>query len=523
MSYLVTNARLARQGTRTLDRVLIVTGDHLEASYWDAILNEKQAPDGPRYWTERGRKGNFLGTLQAYSAARDEQHGTPSIDQIHMLFGSGTRLSPFTQSLRNIKAAFPLPDGDRGPRGLTIGEAAIRSSEPLLDCLREAGFSGVAVTWGDEVLIPSRQLKANSDAISKADVVRYGWRKDPDEKLAGQKEWLLVDTATDAVVRDISRQPLGSLTNLLQGTPDHGMATYVNLGSFAATHDFLSLACDAFRTRIADESSSANWDPYFWQALQCPSRESWEDLLRYEQRAGLSGLRALLDSVPDFFELVQRFRTEFERRFGRSLRVSVFDFGQPYWIDVGNHAALSSAFAELFADSETGTAIRAFLGLPDSLAAGASFTAGSRLPAGCEVKNSIVLGTAITDDDSSIRSAVVLGSNVGRLVASGGAAVIWCHVDDLRVDGPDGIAFRLHGAKHVVHGDESATTLLLGERVLNLKYSRGLGTIDRGIFDKCLPDNPVSFSEAASLVRSLDPIELHRSWAARLAFESAGH
>jgi hypothetical protein len=520
MSNLVTNAQLARQSTRDFDRILIVTGDDLEARFWDAILNEKHAVDGPKYWVERGKKGNLLGALQAYTAIRDNHPNGAAIDQILMLFGSGTRLSPFTQSLRNIKAAFPLPDGSRDSKGITIGEAAIRSTTPLVDCLHEAGFSGVVVSWGDEVLIPSRPIAANSGALSEADVVRFGWRKDPDKELAAQKEWLQVDMATGTVVRDISRQPFDQLAIALQGTSGPRMATFVNLGSLAATHEFLSVACDVFGKRVADESSTANWDPYFWQALQCPSQGSWDELVSYEQGAGLAGLQALLENIPDFFEIVRHFRMAFERRVGRPLRVSVLDFGEPYWIDVGNHAALSSAFSDLFSASQSGTAIRAFLGLPDSLATGANFIADSNLPNHCKVNNSIVIGTTITDEESTICGAVVLGSNIGRIVADRGASVVWCRVEDLRVDGPNGIGFRLDGHRHVVLGDESATTLLLGGRVVDLKYAHRLGNIDHHIFETRLPDNPVSFSEAAALVRSVDPIELHRSWAAKLAMRS---
>lgn len=518
MSDLLTNARLARPGTNALDRALIVTGDYLEAKFWDAILSEKKAVHGPKYWVEKGEKGNLLGALQAYSAIRDDHHhDDTAINQIVMLFGSGTRLSPFTQSLRNVKAAFPLPDGDRGASGLTIGEAAIRSAAPMINCLRQAGFSGVVLSWGDEVLIPSKLLSANSDAISGADAVRFGWRKDPDKELASQKEWLQVDMTTNTVLRDISRQPIDRLTDVLQSTSNPNTATFVNLGSFAATHDFLSVACDVFGNRAFDESSAANWDPYFWQALQSPSRESWEEIIRYEQSAGLTGLQGLLDSVPDFFETVQRFRMAFEGRVGRPMRISVFDFGEPYWIDAGNHAALSRAFTDLFSKSQSGAVIRAFLGLPDSLAMGASFIADSSLPIDCKIDNSIVIGSTITGEGSSIQGALVLGSKIGCITANRGASIVWCRVDDLRVDGPNGIAFRLDGLQHVVLGDESATTLRLGERILNLKYSRRIGNIDRRIFERRLPDNPVSFSEAASLVKAVDPTELHRSWTDRLS------
>lgn len=517
MSDLLANARLARQSAAALDRILIVSGDSLEARLWRAILNEQRAASGPSYWVERGKKGNLLGALQAYSAMRRDSTDDTGLDQILMLFGSGTRLSPFTQSLRNVKSAFPLPDGDRGPNGITIGEAAIRSSSLVKNHLQEGGFSGVVVTWGDEVLLPSRPLSANPKAVSSADVVRFGWRKEPDDKLASQKEWLQVDVETNLVVRDMPRQPIDRLTDALKGTSNMQTATYVNLGSLAATHEFLSLACNAFDKRLFDESSVANWDPYFWQALQSPSRESWDELVRYEQSAGLSGLQSLLDSIPDFFEIVQQFRVSFERLAGRPIRISVLDLGEPYWIDVGSHAAVSNAFADIFSDSEPGAAIRAFLGLPDSLAEGASFVANSSIPADCKVDNSIVIGATITGEGSSIQSAIVIGSNVGHILANPGSSVIWCRVDDLQVEGPNGIAFRLDGPQHLVRGDESATTLLLGERVVNLKYSRKFGNIDRSIFEERLPDNPVSFSEAASLVRSVDPIELHHAWAARLA------
>ena len=516
MSDLLSNAGLARQSRRSLDGVLIVTGDEREARFWDAILNPEHDADGPKYWVERGKKGNLLGTLQAYAAARSPNCDEIAVDQILMLFGSGTRLSPFTQSLRNVKAAFPLPDGDRGPNGVTIGEAAIRAASPMINCLRETGFSGVVVSWGDEVLIPSSSLKANSEAISNADVVRFARRKDPDKELAPQKEWLQVDMMTDTVIRDISRQPFGRLMTALRGTSGPRTGTFLNLGSFAATHQFLSAACDAFEERLTDESA-ANWDPYFWQALQSPSRESWNELIRYEQRAGLSGLQALLDSIPDFYEIVQRLRVAFEQRVGRPVRVAIFDFGQPYWIDVGNHLTLSSALADLFSTNQSGAVIRAFLGLPDSLAMGANFIADSSLPNDCNVKNSIVIGTTIPAEGSSVEGAVVLGSNIGRIVANRGAAIVWCRVEDLRVDGPNGIAFRLDGPQHVVLGDESATTLLLRERAVNLKYWHTLGNIDRHTFERCLLDNPVSFSEAASLVKSVDPIELHRRWTAKLA------
>jgi hypothetical protein len=518
MTDLVANAWVARQSSPDLDRVVIVIGDDLEAGYWSAIISEVHAGDVPHFWVERGRKGNLLGALQVYSALRAECQGEPHIDQILMLFGSGTRLSPFTQSLCNIKAAFPLPDGDRGHSGMTIAEAATRSSAFVDKCLRRAGFHGVIVTWGDEVLFPGSPADARDEVISAADVVRFGWRVDPNEELATQKEWLQVDLATNTVVRDISRQPLESLISDLASTSLREFATFVNLGSFAASHEFLSLVADAFSHRLNDDFSSANWDPYFWQALQRRSRADWDELVRCEQSANLHGLRDLLEKIPDFFEIVQSFRGEFERKFGRNIRIAVFDFGEPLWIDAGSHVALSRTFAHLFSKEIQGTALRVFLGLPDSLASGESYVTDSELPMGCKIQNSIVIGSTIASGSSSIERAVVLGSNNRRLVAGRGTATVWSSVADLRVEGPSGVAFRLDGDGHVVLGDESATTLIFDGFDVNLRYSRQLGPINRAIFERRLPNNPLSFSEASSLMRSVDPVELHRTWMAKLGF-----
>src|SRR5450755_602251 len=104
-SALLGNASSARQNVALTNRILIVTGDYLDAQFWDTVLGRNKPTVDPKYWVERGKKGNLLGTLQAYASV---QNGG-AIDQILMFFGSGTRLSPFTQSLRNIKSAFPLP------------------------------------------------------------------------------------------------------------------------------------------------------------------------------------------------------------------------------------------------------------------------------------------------------------------------------------------------------------------------------------------------------------------------------
>lgn len=510
---LIANALSARQAATRLERVAVVVGDSLDVQLWTTILEENHQDRIPRFWVEQGRKGNLLGTLQAY-AGLSPGAGQPSpVDQIVMFFGSGTRLSPFTQALRNVKAAFPLPDGERGASGITIGEAAIRSGSPWIDLFRDAGFSGVLVTWGDEVLIPSTPFAAHRGPVSNADVVRFGWATEPTVALATQKEWFVADARTNVVLRDLPRQPLPALVHSLRDVSGSDpIRTFVNLGSFAATHDFLSVACEAFGERLFDDGSSANWDPYFWRALQCSSADEWASLLETERAAGLSGCQSLIESVPDFFQIILELRENFERRAGRPPRVVVADFGEPYWIDIGNHAALGSALSSIFVPGRAGEVIRAFLGLPESLSSGGSFVVDSTVPLGCVVENSIVVGSQIGSLESSIRGSVVLGARIGLLSAASGAAVISCRLSELRIEGPNAVAFRLKAEREVICPNASATTIYDGEEWMVLRYEASLGPIDRGFFEKSVLSNPVSYAEAAKRVAAVDPSELHRWW-----------
>jgi hypothetical protein len=504
------NARLARQDKHAATRALVVTGDDKQAAFWRRRFRTSSANDNPTIvLSERGAKGNFLGTLQAYDQVFTQRQiaesGLGRLEQIVMLVGAGTRLSPFTQALGNMKSAFPLPDADASPAGLSIGEAAIRSTSPWIQCLRHGGFDGLVVRWGDEVLIPSSKLAASAGQYSEVDAVRFGWRTDPTSLLASQKEWLLVDRHTGLVLRDIPRQPIDSLMRELSADSHGATVTFVNLGSLAASHQLLRAACDVFQSELNDNASAANWDPYFWIALQCPELDAWEAVGEAEARVGARGFANLTTSVPTFFSSVQRVKDRLQQELGRKLRVGVLDFGEPYWLDAGSHLALRTAFADIFACSERGRTMRAFLGLPDSLANGDSFIKDSRIAAGARVQGSVVIGSEIRDPASCLEGAVVLDSRLGFLQVSPGGAALCSVSDDLRVDGPHGVAFRIRG-KNEVAGHESATTLQIGSQSIVMRYDDKLGMIDGKTYSEPVLENPISYRDASRAMNEIDPL-----------------
>ncbi|GIJ21879.1 hypothetical protein Vlu01_25030 [Micromonospora lutea] len=469
----------------------------------------------PLVTSEHGRKGNFLGTLQAYANAvpDGQRDGTGSpIEQIVMFIGSGTRLSPYTQALGNMKSAFPLPDVDAHHRGYTVGEAAIRSTAACIDCLRGGGFDGLVVRWGDEILIPSTPLDSSPGQYADVDVVRFGWRTEPNELLANQKEWLVVDPATGLVLQEIGRQPLPSVRRKLADLAGSGNTqTYVNLGSFAASNTFLSELAAVFKDELLDQVSAANWDPYFWVALQCTSEAEWESFGREEDAGSRPGFRELHACMPDFFQVVQAAKRNLRAKLGRDLRIAILDFGEPYWLDAGNHQSLRSAFADLFEDSTEGNTLRAFLGLPDELANGGSFVKDSALAPGVTVNESIVLGAEIRDPRSVVDGAVVVRGSYGRLEVGRGGVAIWSAADHLSVAGPRGAAFRFSG-NGAISGDQSVSTLLTGSESISMRYTEALGTIDSTSYNQVVADNPMSFRDAFTRMGLVDPLDLHAEW-----------
>ena len=513
---LVENAVRAGQDETAPSRAVIVCGSGHEAEFWRGRLGspEDDGAQGPTLVVERGRKGNFLGCLDAYARGVlgvGAREGTrPPIDQMIMLFGSGTRLSPFTQALANIKSAFPLPRPDRPAGRYTMGEAAMRSNAPIVDALHGGGLDGLVIRWGDELYVPSGNLESGPGRYADFDVIRFGWRTDPTDALAGQKEWLITD-GSGAVVRDIPRQPLASLRREIEGTDVVDPGVFVNLGNFAASHWFLETLADVFADELESGTEPVNWDPSFWVAVQCDDEDAWTRLCRTEADAGRPGLLAVAEAVPTFYERVRAVRERVRAQHGRDVRVGVLDFGEPYWLDAGSHTRLAEAMTALFSPELEGEALRALLDLPDSLASGGSVVKDSSVVAPARVTNSVVLGARIDDASSSLERAVVLGGRYGRLVVTPGGVVISSVADDLTVEGPHGVAFRLRGDASVRDG-EAASTVVAEGREVRLTYAAELGVIDDETFSQPVLDNEISYADASRMVRSVHPLELDATW-----------
>jgi hypothetical protein len=501
----IDNAHRARTAIDATARTIVVTGDDESSDFWAAALAPRTDRSSGQVAAiaEQGRKGNFLGALQAYERIRGaESGGVAAFDQLVMFVGSGSRLSPLTQSLGNMKAALVLPSGDAASVGLTVGEAAIRSSAPWTEALREGGFEGLVLRWGDEIIIPSAPLTATPGQFADVDAVRFGYSARPTELLATQKEWLLTDER-DNVYAELPRQ---SLDALLSRASRYRAAKslHVNLGSFAASYQLLDALSEAFGDLLGPDERAANWDPYLWIALHSTGRDEWEESCLAGSTSVPKDFAKLVREVPDFWQRARNARDALSERTGRPFAVKVLDFGDPYWFDAGNHAALRAALSDLFAPGRDGDTIRAFLGLPEGLARGESLIHDSSIAEGAAVTNSIVIGSTIADASSFADRSIVVGSTIGTLRADPGAVVLECDAERLEVDGPAGFAFRVAGRVHV-GGDEVTAGISTDGRLIRLSYFDINRVINGPDFETRVGANPLSFAEAAEIVDPLTP------------------
>ena len=98
--------------------VNVVSGSQVDQQYWHDQLHNTRKDVFRAYGEtmvisslEASRKGNFLGSMNAWLAIQKAMQGSThlSVMLINIVFGEGKRLSPFTQALTNRKPAFPTP------------------------------------------------------------------------------------------------------------------------------------------------------------------------------------------------------------------------------------------------------------------------------------------------------------------------------------------------------------------------------------------------------------------------------
>jgi hypothetical protein len=494
--------------------VAIVSGTQADQRYWEGRFklthSEVFRRDGSTHIEsihEVVPRGNFLGTLCVWneftSPGGPLAGGTvnPGV-LISMLFGKGTRLSPFTQALGNCKPRFPTPYRFKDLY-LNIGESSTLYSSLLVRHLQERGFNGAVVKWGDEIMLPGADWSADTTDFSQVDAVRFAWFTQPTPDLAREKEWVLADTQDDRMLFQLVRQPQDALlarANSKQGGRDCRLG--VNLGSLAASTPLLDLARQAFSADLKDPRKRVDWDPYVWLALACSTETEWLDEVAYEQAIGIHGMDQLQERIPDFYPRLAGVRDQLEKRNHRPFMVKVLDFGDVFWTDFGQHLALRQNLTPLLAEDERGRLTRSLFILPQACDERGNRLVNSRIPDEADIRDSLIVDAEIRSPETVIHGGIVIGGQYGRINMPQGGIAMFCTTGELTFDGPNAIAFQsILPELHLPEGGRHAT-VITSQGPLQLYTNEAIIDYKGASYLQPLPGNPVSFDEAATRVDS---------------------
>lgn len=503
--------------------VAVVSGSESDKEYWQKHFAHTSLDvfraDGQVSTIsvcEKERKGNFLGTLNAWKEVKQSirKDELPNVALMSMVFGKGKRLSPFTQTLGNRKSAFPTPL--RAPRAGTYLRTADLSnmySNIWIRHLSQCGFRGLIVKWGDEAVIPGTLWSPDRNDYRNVDAVRFVWKTKPTENLAREKEWVTIDSQTGLMVFQYARQEIEVLRRRLSELQEGAYEVGVNLGSLAISYDFLNIALEILHDDVLDPHKWADWDPYVWIALCCADEAEWRAEAEYEDRIGKTGIRELEARYPHFFSKIAQVRRALESRSNRAFAVGTLDFGDAFWTDFGLHFALRRSLESLTEDSERGAISRELFRIPHSLDRhGNIIDVDSKVPESAFIRNSVIIDSIILDEKTVICRGLVVGGQHRRLHMPCGGIALFCAADHLEFAGPHGIAFRSIGSKISISAGGRHTTLFLPEGPENMVSEESVLDYSGGNYTQPILGNRLSFEQAGKIMSEVDGRDLEARW-----------
>lgn len=520
MSWL-SNIEKSRQlvaGPGQADFISIISGSSVDVRYWIEtvrLVQTEVAAQGAAPpilgVAERVAAGNFFGTIQAFESTRSQLHEIPmkGVSIFCMVFGQGTRLSPFTQTLGGRKSALRTPYFSKSSnRFLRTIDLAILYSSLWLSELRRRDFSGALVKWGDEATIPSVDWSKQNQSFQDIDMVRFVWITEPNEIYAREKEWFVIDNQSGLVVGLIPRQPLESLKQSMRPYEGNRYSLAVNLGSVAISYPMLELASESLKPIL--RIGAADWDPFVTYLLLGGETENTNPHVQ-------SGLQLLEKRAPGIIKGLEQFRSSFNLAQSRPLRTSYLDFGNAFWIDLGLHEPLRKNLSGLNEDSERGSALRAFFNIPEACDANGNRIISSSMPQGASVRNSLVLQSVIKDSRSVIHNGIVVNSKFSEMQILDGGMALFSSGQKLTSHG-SAIAYEWLGDEIDLATGERRTTLRLPQKFVDLISSESIQKYDGPVMSNSLFGNELSFAQAGSQLAELDPIELENSWKQHIQF-----
>lgn len=421
-----------------------------------------------------------------------------------MVFGRGTRLSPFTQSLGNVKPRFPTPYFSKNINDfLNIAELSNMYSNLIVNHLSSGGFNGVVIKWGDEIMIPGINWDSIHATYENIDAFRFVWFTNPTPDLAREKEWILVNKTSNRMEFQLARQDINRLLERAKlKSKNHAFKFGVNLGSLAISKDLLNIFSEIFSDSIMDSRLKIDWDPYVWIALSCKNHIEWNEELRHEKLNGFHGIAQLESKCPDFYSKIKQVKKKFESIKGREINIQALDFGDVLWIDFGQHFALRKNLNLLVNETERKNISREIFGLPLNHDANGNTIINSDIHINAKISDSLIINSSIGGDNSKIRNGVIVNSNLNKVSMPYGGIALFCSTSNIDFNGPNAIAF--NSIDQVINLPQGGrhTTVISKDRAIQLISNENIINYNGENFSTPVQGNEISFEHASNIVRN---------------------
>ena len=501
---------------------IVVSGSEIDQRFWEhrflLTCRDVFRHDGKVNiisTIEKTRKGSFLGVFNAWKDSLQQIENAnseiPDLTLMSLVIGKGSRLSPFTQAEGNRKSAFWTPmKTSLADTYISTADISNLSVNIWVKQLRDGGFRGLIVKWGDELIIPG--IMWDRLDYHNIDAFRCVGKIEITESLALEKEWVVVDKNTGLMHFQFTRQDLSSLKNRLSSLAEESYELRINLGSLVLSYEFLEAAMEVFGGDILNSNRWADWDPYVWVALCCENENQWRAEAEYEQRIGRHGIDDLEKSYPDFFQKILSWRTALQARTGRPLTIGTLEFGDSFWLDLGLHLPLRESMDYVHEDSERGKTVRALFEIPEERDKNGNIVLRSVIPSSADIRDSVIIDSVIQDANSTIRQSQIIKSKHKKVVMPYGGSSLFCATDRLEFAGHHAVAYKSFGEEIVLSNGGRHSTLLTPDGFINIISNESLIDYSGDNYTLPIMGNQISFEEAGRIMAQGEGREIEAQW-----------
>ncbi|MBF0252572.1 MAG: hypothetical protein HQL29_02035 [Candidatus Omnitrophica bacterium] len=503
--------------SNNVKNIVLVSGTEMERVFWmnrfkassKLLFNKNNSTNIFSFEEKIGnkcRQGNFLGTLLAYNFFKKEavRNGIKYEDTtaiFGMIFGSGKRLSPFTQILRNCKPSISAACGT-----MEIEESLMYIA-PLVKYLEKGGFKGVLDKWGDETQIASVSLditKLSGCEFQDFDIIKFVEKSEVNEHKAMYYDWVVCD-GDDNLAAMVSRVPgsvadRGGCAGVLRNERDRVLADVrggsfgVSLGPVAVSYRLLEVFCEVFHDEILKEGIILDFDPYLLMALTFKgNKKEWEKVSRD-------------CSVPGLFEKAENVKKIYTEKYGKEPAIKVFDLGKDiFWMDMGNHTNMRKKYMLLNENTPEGDIARSIEGIGSQRDDRGNIIINSFIFDGTYLEGSIVIDSKVTGS-GKIKNSVIKNSSFKDVDFNGAFAIDSHRSGHTELAEGAGLYFSFGGNSDDLVLEEGMRqgTLLTENGPVDMMVSEKIDLKDKNNYEKKILNNTISFKEASFLMENVD-------------------